>query len=120
MWICRYSQLFRVYSTHNDKIYVYSPKTLDILRGGYNKITKTEGGINMRIILDTDKKTITVPWNYQDKLNAMNAMIMEVTGDESKKKTFKGYINDIWNECMADSDKHVVTGKKPPKPDKKG
>jgi len=74
----------------------------------------------MRIILDTDKKTITVPWNYQDKLNAMNAMIMEVTGDESKKKTFKGYINDIWNECMADSDKHVVTGKKPPKPDKKG
>ena len=73
----------------------------------------------MRIILDTDKKTITVPWNYQDKLNAMNAMIMEVTGDESKKKTFKGYINDIWNECMADSDKHVVTGKKPPKPDKK-
>lgn len=54
----------------------------------------------MRIILDTDKKTITVPWNYQDKLNAMNAMIMEVTGDESKKKTFKGYINDIWNECI--------------------
>ena len=50
----------------------------------------------------------------------MNAMIMEVTGDESKKKTFKGYINDIWNECMADSDKHVITGKKPPKPDKKG
>lgn len=76
--------------------------------------------MNMRIILDTDKKTITVPWNYQDKLNAMNAMIMEVTGDESKKKTFKGYINDIWNECMADSDKHVLTGKKPPKPDKKG
>ena len=60
----------------------------------------------MRIILDTDKKTITVP--------------MEVTGDETKKKTFKGYINDIWNECMNDSDKHVVTGKKPPKPDKKG
>ena len=52
----------------------------------------------MRIILDTDKKTITVPWNYQDKLNAMNAMIMEVTGDETKKKTFKGYIKDIWNE----------------------
>ena len=73
----------------------------------------------MRIILDTDKKTITVPWNYQDKLNAMNAMIMEVTGDETKNMTFKGYINDIWNECMNDSDKHVVTGKKPPKPDKK-
>lgn len=67
----------------------------------------------MRIILDTDKKTITVPWNYQDKLNAMNAMIMEVTGDETKKKTFKGYINDIWNECMNDSDKHVVTARSP-------
>ena len=67
-----------------------------------------------------EPSTITVPWNYQEKLNAMNAMIMEVTGDETKKKTFKGYINDIWNECMNDSDKHVVTGKKPPKPEKKG
>ena len=26
------------------------------------------GGIAMRIILDTEKKTITVPWNYTDKL----------------------------------------------------
>ena len=84
-WICRYSKIIRVYSPHNDKIYLYSPKTLDNLRGGgIIKPTKDEGGINMRIILDTDKKTITVPWNYQDKLNAMNAMIMEVTGDESK------------------------------------
>lgn len=72
----------------------------------------------MRIILDTDKKTITVPWNYQEKLNAMNAVIMEVTKDESKKKTFTNYINDIWKECIDDSDKHVVTGKKPPKPKK--
>lgn len=46
----------------------------------------------MRIILDTDKKTITVPWNYQDKLNAMNAMIMEYTGDESKKKTLQAIL----------------------------
>ena len=70
----------------------------------------------MRIILDTDKKTITVPWNYQDKLNAINAMIMEITHDESKKKTFKGYIDEIWQECMKDSDRCVVTGKKPAKP----
>ena len=26
------------------------------------------GGVIMRVILDTDKKTITVPWNYQKKL----------------------------------------------------
>lgn len=26
----------------------------------------------MRIILDTDKKTITVPWNYQQKLDDIN------------------------------------------------
>ena len=72
----------------------------------------------MQIILDTDKKTITVPWNYQDKLNAMNAMIAEITNDESKKKTFKGYIDEIGRECMKDSDRCVVTGKKPVKPSK--
>ena len=32
----------------------------------------------MRIILDTDKRTITVPWNYSEKLEAMNKMIMEI------------------------------------------
>ena len=31
----------------------------------------------MRIILDTDKKTITVPHNYQQKLNEMNKLIAE-------------------------------------------
>lgn len=67
----------------------------------------------MRIILDTDKKTITVPWNYQDKLRAMNDIIMEATGDETKKKTFTGYIDEIWKECIADSDNGVVTGDKP-------
>ena len=28
----------------------------------------------MRIILDTDKKTITVPWNYQKKLDEIAEM----------------------------------------------
>lgn len=111
------------------KIYVFAGviytylifSTSEIFGGGVklNHILQMEV-IVMRIILDTDKKTITVPWNYQEKLNAMNAVIMEVTKDESKKKTFTGYINDIWKECIADSDKHVVTGKKPPKSDKKG
>ena len=31
----------------------------------------------MKIILDTDKKTITVPYNYQDKLNEINKMIKQ-------------------------------------------
>ena len=48
----------------------------------------------MRIILDTEKKTITVPWNYQKKLD-------------------DGYIDEIWKECMNNSDKCLVTGKAP-------
>lgn len=67
----------------------------------------------MRIILDTDKKVITVPWNYQDKLKTMNDIIMEATGDESKKKTFTGYIDEIWRECINDSDEGVKTADKP-------
>lgn len=67
----------------------------------------------MRITLDTDKKQIIVPWNYQEKLDAINEVIMGVTKDEEKKKTFTGYIDEIWNECIKDSDKCVKTGKKP-------
>ena len=52
----------------------------------------------MRIILDTDKKTITLPWNYQQKLEEYNKMVMEISGDEKKCKSFTGYIDDIWNE----------------------
>lgn len=69
----------------------------------------------MRIILDTDKKTITVPWNYQQKLDEINKIISEVNDDEKKKKTFKGYLEENWNYCMSNSDKCVVTGKKPAK-----
>ena len=49
----------------------------------------------MRIILDTDKKTITVPWNYQEKLDTLNKLIMEVSGDEKQQKSFTGYIDEI-------------------------
>lgn len=72
----------------------------------------------MRIILDTDKREITVPWNYQDKLNEINRVIMDATGDTSKKKTFTGYIDEIWKEAIRDSDKGVKTGKKPVKREK--
>lgn len=67
----------------------------------------------MRIILDTEKKTITVPWNYQQKLDGYNQMVMQISGDESKKKSFKGFIDDVWQECMDNSDKCLLTGKKP-------
>ena len=67
----------------------------------------------MRIILDTDKKTITVPWNYQAKLNEMNKLIAEYSGGAMQPKTFTGYIDEIWKECIANSDRCVLTGKKP-------
>lgn len=72
----------------------------------------------MRIILDTDKKTITLPWNYQQKLEEYNKMVMEISGDEKKCKSFTGYIDDIWKECIDKSDKCVKTGKPPVKKDK--
>lgn len=67
----------------------------------------------MRIILDTEKKTITVPWNYQKKLDEYNQMVMEISGDESKKKTFVSFIDDLWKECMKDTDRCLKTGSKP-------
>ena len=42
----------------------------------------------MRIILDTDKKIITVPWNYATKLEEYNNMVMSIANDPTKKKTF--------------------------------
>ena len=67
----------------------------------------------MRIILDTDKKTITVPWNYQKKLDELNKLIAEYSDGKKEAKTFTGYIDEIWKECIDNSDKCVVTGKKP-------
>lgn len=67
----------------------------------------------MRIILDTDKKTITVPWNYQQKLDAINAIITQVSDDAKDRKTFDGYINEIWEECMKNTDKCLIVGAKP-------
>lgn len=73
----------------------------------------------MRIILDTDKKTITVPWNYAAKLEEYNNMVMAIANDPAKKKTFKTFIDDVWRECMSDTDKHLKVADKPKKPNKK-
>ncbi|MDO4865156.1 MAG: hypothetical protein Q4C10_01260 [Clostridia bacterium] len=69
----------------------------------------------MKVILDTDKKTITVPYNYQDKLNEINKMIDTYGAAGTPHETFTGYIDKIWKECITDSDNHVRTGEKPKK-----
>lgn len=73
----------------------------------------------MRIILDTDKKTITVPWNYTDKLATMNRTIKEAMGAEAKTLDFKQYLIDCWNYAMDNSDTQLKTAQKPAKPEKK-
>ena len=50
----------------------------------------------MKIILDTDKKTITVPWNYTVKLEEINRLVKEFGGPDAKIKTFSGYLNECW------------------------
>ena len=47
----------------------------------------------MRIILDTDQKTITVPWNYTAKLEEMNRVIKD--GSETKEHIFKICLDEI-------------------------
>ena len=67
----------------------------------------------MKIVLDTDKKTITVPYNYADKLAEINRIAQEFGGKDVEKQTFSGYIDKIWQECMADTDHCLKTAQKP-------
>ncbi len=64
----------------------------------------------MRIILDTDKKHIIVPWNYSDKLADMNKIIESAGGE---KLDFVGYIDDIWKYAIENSDDCLKTAQKP-------
>ena len=54
----------------------YTYYTSKFFRGGVKlkHILQVEGNV-MRIVLDTDMKTITLPWNYMDKLRYINQMI---------------------------------------------
>ena len=72
----------------------------------------------MKIILDTDKKTITVPWNYSMKLEEINRMVKEFGGADAKTKTFSGYIDECWREAMTHSDTQLKTAPRPAKPTK--
>lgn len=65
----------------------------------------------MRIVLDTDKKTITVPWNYAAKLEELNRIIKD--GGGNKEYTFKTYLEEMWNFCMEDTDKCLKVADKP-------
>lgn len=67
----------------------------------------------MRIILDTDKKTITVPWNYAAKLEELNKIIAD--GGGTKKYDFKSYLQENWDFCMEDTDKRLIVAQKPVK-----
>ena len=69
----------------------------------------------MKIVLDTDKKTITVPWNYTAKLEEINRMVKEFGGHDAKIKTFSGYLNECWEEAMKHSDTQLKTAAKPAK-----
>ena len=69
----------------------------------------------MRIILDTDNKTITVPHNYAQKIDEMNRIVKEAGGDNAKKWDFKNYISEMWNYCIENSDSCLRVADKPKK-----
>ncbi len=72
----------------------------------------------MRIILDTEKKTITVPWNYAQKLEEMNKIISAAGGEGAKKWDFKNYIDEAWEFAIAHSDTCLKVADKPAKRNK--
>ncbi len=72
----------------------------------------------MRIILDTEKKTITVPWNYAQKLEEMNKIISSAGGEGAKKWDFKNYINEAWEFAIEHSDTCLKVADKPAKRNK--
>ena len=47
------------------------------------------------------------------ELEAMNKIIVEATGDDKAKKTFAGYIDEIWKYAMENSDTQLKTAQKP-------
>lgn len=42
-----------------------------------------------------------------------NKLIVQYSGGAMQPKTFTDYIDEIWKECIANSDQCVLTGKKP-------
>ena len=73
------------------------------------------GQLSMTTTSITDKKTITVPWNYTVKLEEINRLVKEFGGPDAKIKTFSGYLNECWEEAMKHSDTQLKTAAKPAK-----
>jgi len=67
----------------------------------------------MKIILDTDQKTITVPWNYEQKLSELNRVIREYGGKDAQEKTFAGFIDECWRFAMERSGENIIVADKP-------
>ena len=72
----------------------------------------------MSFLTRTDKKTLTVPWNYTVKLEEINRMVKEFGGPDAKIKTFSGYIDECWREAMEHSDTQLKTAARPAKSSK--
>lgn len=81
---------------------------------------KTKEDAPVKIILDTDSKTITVPWNYAEKLGAMNRVIQDAMGEDARALDPRQYLQDCWQYAMAHADTHMLTAVKPVKPPRKG
>lgn len=73
----------------------------------------------MRIILDTEKKTITVPHNYSKKIREMNEIVEAAGGENAKVWDFKNYITQIWEYCIKNSDRCLIVADKPTRKDDK-
>ena len=69
----------------------------------------------MRIILNTDDKTITVPWNYAAKLDELNRTIAAFGGEGAKLQTPVGFIDDCWRFAVEHSETNIITAQKPVK-----
>ena len=67
----------------------------------------------MRIILDTDKKTITVPWNYAKMIDEMNKIVAESGAENATKWDFKNYIQQAWDYAMNNTDNCLIVAQKP-------
>ena len=65
----------------------------------------------LRVILDTGKKTVTVPWNYAVKLEEVKRIIKD--GGGAKQYPFKACLKASRKACMDDTDKHLKVADKP-------
>jgi hypothetical protein len=75
----------------------------------FRQKTPNERRNTKKIVLDTEKKTIIVPWNYTVKLEEINRMVKEFGGTDAKPKTFTGYLTECWEYAMENSDTQLKT-----------